>query len=163
MGDRPNISSFTVQDERNATEMVNLTQHNFNVAFAVQKIEGDDFEPIGDPDYVQWLAYFYTETKHEKNYTLVNVHKCTEEDFEYFHEVTEYQKYIVEEMKKKDMFFCLDKDDQFGNPVDMTMYGAWEIHYHRSLSIIYRPCQPKQRTELNQHESCLIDDVKNKT
>ena len=111
MGDRPNISSFTVQDERNATEMVNLTQHNFNVAFAVQKIEGDDFEPIGDPDYVQWLAYFYTETKHEKNYTLVNVHKCTEEDFEYFHEVTEYQKYIVEEMKKKDMFFCLDKDD----------------------------------------------------
>ena len=40
-GDRPNISSFTVQNERNGTELVDLNEHNFHIAFAALKIEGE--------------------------------------------------------------------------------------------------------------------------
>ena len=61
------------------------------------------------------------------------------------------------------MFYCLDNSDEFGNPINMTMYGNWEAGVSRSLSIIYRPCIPKQRTELNKDEACLIEDLKNQT
>jgi hypothetical protein len=61
------------------------------------------------------------------------------------------------------MFFCLNKTDTFGRPVNMTHHGNWNSGFTRQLAIMYRPCFPRQRTEFNQKEGCLIDDVKNKT
>ena len=59
--------------------------------------------------------------------------------------------------------YCLDKNDKFGNPVDMNTYGNWESHFVRYLSLTYRPCIPKQRTEFNKNEGCLINDINNQT
>jgi len=46
-------------------------------------------------------------------------------------------------MKKKQMFYCLDKTDQYGNLVNMTMYGSESAGFYRALEIIYRPCVPR--------------------
>ena len=46
-------------------------------------------------------------------------------------------------MKEKKIFYCLDKVDQFGNEINMTMYGNWDSGVARGLSITYRPCVPK--------------------
>ena len=63
--------------------------------------------------------------------------------------------------KKKNMFYCLDETDQFGKPVNMTIYGnAWSAT-GRGLGLVFRPCIPRQKTDFNQNESCLIDDISN--
>ena len=57
-GDRPNISSYTVNDERKGTELVDLNEKQFKVAFSVQNIDGSlKGKPINDPDFVEWYAY----------------------------------------------------------------------------------------------------------
>ena len=61
------------------------------------------------------------------------------------------------------MFYCLDKTDQYGNPLNTTIYGDFVSGFSRYLSIVYRPCVPKQKTDLNLNETCLIDDVTNQT
>ena len=62
---------------------------------------------------------------------MVNVHKCTEEDYLEFHEIGESQKSTLETKKKKNMFYCLDKTDLFGNPVNMTVHGDWNSGFTR--------------------------------
>ena len=60
IGDRPNISSFTIQDERDGTELIDLNEHQFKVAFTVNKISAnDEHSPANDPDFVEWNAEFY--------------------------------------------------------------------------------------------------------
>ena len=162
MGDRPNISSFTVQDERNGTELIDISEYQFKVALAVEHIWGDEGrDNADDPDFVEWDAHFYD--TQQKKYTMINMHKCTEQDFAEFHPIVDYQKEQLESMKKKNSFFCLDKADQFGNRFNMTIFGNFPSGIGRYLSIIYRPCVPKQRTEFNKNEKCLIDDIKNQT
>jgi len=56
-------------------------------------------------------------------FSTVNVHKCDEKDFEAFHETVSYQKNQLEELKNSSSLNCLDKFDQFGNPINMTIYG----------------------------------------
>ena len=57
-GHRPNISSFTVKDERKGNQLVDLNQKQFKVAFTVQKLDGDNATPINDPDIVEWYAFY---------------------------------------------------------------------------------------------------------
>ena len=142
-GDRPTISSFTTQDERNGNELVDLNAHQFKVAFSVQRIEGDITIPIDDPNFVEWVAYFETIEKEHTTYSMVNVHKCTEYDYSEFHEIVETQKSTLEVKKKKNMLYCLDKNDQFGRPVNMTAHGNWNDGFGRELAIVYRPCLPR--------------------
>ena len=61
------------------------------------------------------------------------------------------------------MFYCLDKTDQFGNPINNTIFGSNNSGHLKDLHINFRPCVPKQRTPFNKNENCLIDDVTNKT
>jgi len=50
-GERPNISSFTVQNERNGTDLIDLNTHQFKVAFAVDKILAEGLNiPADDPN-----------------------------------------------------------------------------------------------------------------
>ena len=86
-GARPNISSFTVKDERKGNQLVDLDQKQFKVAFSVQKLDGDNKNPINDPDFVEWYAFFAEDEKEKRHYTLVMTHKCTEEDYSEFHDI----------------------------------------------------------------------------
>ena len=63
--------------------------------------------------------------------------------------------------KKKNMFYCLNETDQYGKPYNMTIYGNFDGGHDQGLNIVYRPCIPRQKTDLNQNESCLIDDISN--
>lgn len=67
-------------------------------------------------------------------------------------------------MKNKTYFYCIDKTDAFGKPLNMELYGQFTDHVFRVLHIMYRPCVPRQRTDENKDiENCLIDDMKNQT
>ena len=131
-GDRPTISSFTVQDERDGAELVDLNAHQFKVAFSVQHPESSHkLSPRDDPNFVEWHAFFEHHEKETVEFQIVNVHKCTEEDYSEFHKIVEHQNKTLETKKKKNMFYCLDKTDQFGRPVNMTMYGDWNSGFTR--------------------------------
>ena len=88
IGDRPNISSFTIQDERDDTELIDLNQHQFKVAFTVDTISAnDDYIPANDPDFVEWNAEFNDFDNRNVNKITLSIHKCTDEDFSEFHEI----------------------------------------------------------------------------
>ena len=61
--------------------MVDLNDHQFKVAFSVDRIENGKKSPINDPDFVEWGASIGD--------TIVNVHKCTDEDYSEFHEIVD--------------------------------------------------------------------------
>jgi hypothetical protein len=88
-GERPNISSFTVQDERSGTEIIDLNQHSFKVAFAVEKIilDGGNQTFADDPNFVEWYASIDIDSVPA---TTINLHKCTKEDFADFHEIVDF-------------------------------------------------------------------------
>jgi hypothetical protein len=72
-GGRPNISMFTIHDARNGTQLVDLNEHNFKVAFTVNAIRADDeVVHANDPNYVEWMAYLYDTDG--LNYTSIKVH-----------------------------------------------------------------------------------------
>ena len=87
-GERPNISSFIAKDERSGTEIIDLNQHSFKVAFAVEKIMDEGNKTFADdPNFVEWyasidIAYLPA--------TTINLHKCTKEDFADFHEIVDF-------------------------------------------------------------------------
>jgi hypothetical protein len=78
-GARPNISSYNAQNERNVTELVDLNDHSFKVAFSVQSLHGNyNKTTIDDSDFVEWLAHW--DILQDGNLTSVvpiGVHKCT--------------------------------------------------------------------------------------
>jgi len=119
--------------------------------------------PLEDANFVEWYATFDVLDKEERTYQIVKTHKCTEEDYSKFHPILEHQQASFEVKKKKNIFHCLDKTDQFGRPVNNTLFGDWDSGYCRELSLIFRPCIPRQKTEFNQGEACLIEDIHNKT
>jgi hypothetical protein len=55
-GDRPLISSFTVQNERKPEDLIDLNEKKFKVAFAVQTLTRNTPSPANDPDFVEWGA-----------------------------------------------------------------------------------------------------------
>ena len=91
-------------------------------------------------NFVEWFAYF-DDTQAEN--TMINLHKCTEEDYADFNEIVEWQKPKLDVAKEKNMFYCFDKNDQYGNAVNLTMYGDYGSGVFREISLIYRPCLPK--------------------
>jgi len=70
---------------------------------------------------------------------------------------------VVEDKKRKGNFYCFDETDNFGNSLNYTVHGKFGSGNHRAISLALRPCVPRQRTEFNKNETCLIDDVKNRT
>jgi len=87
-GDRPNISSFTVQNERNGTDQIDLNEYQFKVAFAIENIlEEGKYGPADDPNFVEWYAALDNLKLRD---TPISLHKCTAEDFADFHEIVPY-------------------------------------------------------------------------
>jgi hypothetical protein len=62
------------------------------VAFSVEKIDDDTGEhtAIDDPNFVEWTAYFFDSEKKEQKYTMIDLHKCDEDDFSDFHEIVSF-------------------------------------------------------------------------
>lgn len=115
------------------TELVDLAEFNFKVAFTVEKIESQGHHVSAlDPDYVEWAAYFF-DTKTENPYNKVDVHKCTEEDFSEFYPISANHRHNLDNIKKRNNFYCLSKKDKFGNDVNMTLYGNYYSGIYRNL------------------------------
>jgi len=57
--------------------------------------------------------------------------------------------------------YCLDESDVHGNPLNLTLYGNEVSQMFRGLSILFRPCIPRQINDFNkEHGKCLINDAK---
>ena len=69
--------------------MVDLREKQFKVAFSVQKHDYND-NPSDDPDFVEWVAYYGELNGDGRFLHLVNLHKCTEEDYSEFHQIVDY-------------------------------------------------------------------------
>ena len=50
---------------------------------------GSTATPLDDPDFVEWYAIFELFDKEVSTYSTVDVHKCTEEDYSEFNEISE--------------------------------------------------------------------------
>ena len=50
-------------------------------------MEQGNYENGNDPDFVEWMAFFYDTEKEGNKYTVINTHKCTEEDYSEFHDI----------------------------------------------------------------------------
>ena len=54
---------------------------------------------------------------------VIDIHKCDEEDYALFHKVEAADKERLQNMKDKNMFFCLNRKDRFGEPVKLELFG----------------------------------------
>ena len=154
-GTRPNISSYPIRNGRSVSEKINLKTYNFQLAFAAEKIINNvDESALEDDNYAEWAVF--VETKNGTN--VVNqvwpYHKCMAEDYDKFNPIVEEKKQLLE--KKRDQFYCLDGTDKFGNELDLKIYGKYDSHMSRTISIVYRPCIPRQQGPQNSTEKCLI-------
>ena len=60
LADRPSISAFTGNNERDGLEAIDLKDFHFKVAFTVESIkEQGVHESANDPDFVEWAAFIY--------------------------------------------------------------------------------------------------------
>jgi len=90
-GDRPNISSYTVWDERTADDLVDLDKFGFKMAFAVERIiEEGTYLEVHDPNFVEFVAFIYDSERKGNKYEYLTLHKCDEEDYAEFHEIVKY-------------------------------------------------------------------------
>ena len=128
----------------------------------MEKIEGYEHIPIDDDDYVEWVPLLeeYNDSGHQK-ITQIKYHKCTEKDWKEFHPIVKGQTNTLKAKKAANQFYCLANEDIWGNAVDFDIYGNWANSLVRAISIIYRPCVPRQETEFNRDtEKCLVQDPK---
>jgi hypothetical protein len=57
----------------------------------------------------------------------------------------------------------LDRNDQFGVPYNMTMFGGPTAKVNKYLSLHFRPCVPVQITEANRETvKCGVKDINDK-
>ena len=64
------------------------------------------------------------------------------EDYEKFYPVSKGSIAKTESFKKKNGWFCLDKVDEKGKPINRKLYGSGDSQPNRTLAIVLRPCIP---------------------
>jgi hypothetical protein len=104
----------------------------------------------------------FTDKNHSLTYTTLKYHKCTPEDYKNFSAPLN-QKHLIEEDFENQFFYCLDHTDMFGEKVELKLFGSGQHMESRTLSIIYRPCVPKQVTEENRGSGECVADLRNET
>ena len=89
VGSRPLVSSYMVRGEKDPRSLVDLNKHDFKIAFSVQKIEKTELKPIDDRNFVEWQVFFQEQKQGISTYENINIHKCSEEDFDQFYDIDE--------------------------------------------------------------------------
>jgi len=63
-------------------------------------------------------------------------------------------------LKRKKDLICLDRNDQFGVPYNMTMFGGPTAKVNKYLSLHFRPCVPVQITDANRETvKCGVKNI----
>jgi hypothetical protein len=80
----PNINQSLVLNEFDASDVIDLDQIGFKMAFGV--IDYGTGEVISDSDYIYWRVYAeYRKDLALVEETFLTFHRCTEEDFDQFY------------------------------------------------------------------------------
>jgi len=66
-------------------------------------------------------------------------------------------------IKSSDDLLCLNTNDVFGNPLDLSIYGGYKYSIYRSITILYRPCIPTNHSLAQNDTKCVIEDIHNQT
>ena len=125
---------------------VDMDEIGFTFAFNVNSGFKGKWANLNDSKFVEFVPAIKTKEMINKNkvYRIMPLgfHMCTEED----------QKHFYNELgtnKKPDLskLYCLDKQDKFGNPVNLTLYD--KIDFYRKIVLMYRPRVPPKNETSN--------------
>ena len=136
-----------------------MDMNKFQFAFYIEDYFSGELKD--DPSLVTLFGviFYMTHDNTLQNQTI-GTHKCTKEDYGRFYEPAVDQAPKVNRLKKANTFYCLDKIDTNGRPLNTSLFGKDDIVVHRRLDIIFTPCIPQQLTEENKHlqkKMCLAD------
>jgi hypothetical protein len=116
---------------------VDLKKIGFALAFRVNAGRAKGWTNLDDPQFVEYAPMITEKITTEdgrREYTNLplNFHKCNSSDEDtFFNELHTNSK---PDLKN---YWCLDQYDQFGNPVNFTLYRM--EHRYRKISLRYRP------------------------
>jgi hypothetical protein len=73
---------------------------------------------------VQWqLHVFEGNGTHNKIAQKVNLHKCSEKDWQNFDEPSKKSKISFDNLKMQNEMYCMNHEDNKGNEINMNMFG----------------------------------------
>jgi len=128
---RPSISSYTSYNARGADDRVHLLEHGFHIAFAVERIDGEDNKiPIDDPNFVEWVPHIQVWRADKTRRTIpLPYHKCDETDYSGFHPIVDADKAHYKSLKDQGYLMCLNQTDPFGEPIDYSLVSGGATNY----------------------------------
>ena len=104
---------------------VNMDKIGFTFAFRVSSGFLGGWENLHDPNFVEFSLAIKSKKTTENNeklyeYMPLGFHNCTKHDEdEYF-----YKEQGKDKKPNLSKFYCLDKHDKFGNPVDLNLFDS---------------------------------------
>lgn len=107
----PNISSYLKEAAFDYTDMIDLNEENFRIAFAVEGFRSKDLKI--DPKYVKWIFRTYGKKDGKEFERLLPYHRCTDEDYAEFDDIQYSSETALKQMQDGEDrgFLCLDWDD----------------------------------------------------
>ena len=158
----PDIQTFEIEKGYDLNETVQLADFNFQIAFTAQtlSIQHDrQNKYIDDTDFIEWVVTLDEVTpKGEPKTVMIGTHKCTQKELnDTFFPITATQTNVL--ARQKEHLNCLDNQTVFGDKIDLSLYGGFKFGIYRSLSIMLRPCVPRERTIHNANETCLVNNI----
>ena len=132
----PNIAQFFKQDAFDFTDVLNLNEENFKIAFAVEGFRSKDLKI--DPKYVKWIFRTYGKREGKEFEKILPYHRCTDQDYAEFDDIQVNSKKVLEQMREDEDrgFLCLDWDD--AEP--FTIYGHYRDADYQRLEATLAPC-----------------------
>lgn len=153
----PRIGELTEHNFYDYTTQIDLSEIGFKMAFTV---EGYLDSKIKDnPKYVKLLARMFYKTDGKQSEKILNMHKCTENDWSQFAEPARGQKDQLDAIKDDPErgMYCFDVDQMKG----LKIYGDEKNQNHSRLEILILPCNYLHTewgyTEDAIHPECIGD------
>ena len=81
----PNVASFDIEDAFDNSDILNLNEQNFRIAFAVEGFRTKDLKV--DPKYVKWIIRTYGKKDGKEYENILPYHNCTDEDYAEFDDI----------------------------------------------------------------------------
>lgn len=75
----PNVQSYLDRNVFDQSEILNLEEINFRVAFTIEGYHSREMK--NDPRYVKYLVRIFGRHEGKEYERLLNFHKCTESDW----------------------------------------------------------------------------------
>ena len=117
----PNIGSFTKEDAFDFDDVLDLHDHDFKIAFAVEGFRSKDLKI--NPKFVKWVFRIYGKKEGKEYEQILPYHRCTDEDYDSFFPIQKNSKAALQQIRDGEDrdFLCIDWSD-----ADPRLYGHYK-------------------------------------